>query len=303
MNMSNRNIKVDLPVLGIFRKLHIPKWKLYGLLILLFINSPYALARELDMKHEKINICDYNAQNIKDLEKKLNQAVLFSNETRLASFFQNTPSEPQHSKKINPKLNKLTGIPLGKIHSIFFRCSISDRNTNEWLLMVLENEEKIITKLNLYLFYVGENFSSRNEPITSDRFASSTELAKAINDKNESHKYSRKAFRDEMLNGGFLLHRSCNNEQGKTDIYFLPPLPPESILGLSGVYFGPNASIKIGVAFSSMNENLLHAKPIQHGLRACFISEDYGKQFVEYLNKNYPNSWFDKLLVNSDLKK
>ena len=295
--------KTDFRLFISLRRFHISKWKLYGLLILMIINPLNALARESDMKHEKINVCDYNAQNIKELEEKLNQIILFSNETNLASFFQNTPHKPQHIKRVKSRLNKITGIPLGKTHSIFFRCSVSNENINEWVLIVLENEEEIITKLDLYLFYADENFSARNELISSDRFRNSTELAKAVNDQRKLYKYSREEFRSEMLNGGFLLHRSCANEKGKSDIYFVPPLPPESVLGLSGVHLWPNATIKIGVAFSSINENFLYAESIQYGLRACFISEAYEKQFIKYLMKNYPNSWLTHFVVQENLKK
>ncbi len=247
------------------------------------------LTRGNAMANEKINICKYGAKTIKALELKLHNTVVLQNKTDLAAVFENTPYKLYRTKKVNPRLHKLTGIPLGKVHTVNFRCPVSEVNTNKWLLVSLEAETGEVTQLDVYLFYEDEDFSKRGEALAARRFSSSIELANVINQIGQIRPKTREAFRDEMLAGGFLFHRSCQGKGVVSDIYVTPPVPPTSISALRGTYFVPIMRPNVAVTFSSENGEFLYAK------RGVVSKGLYDEQTEDWLKTHYPNSWISQL--------
>lgn len=251
------------------------------------------------MEAQKIDLCGYGSHNIESVRAQIQRVIVEGNVHDLQSVFQNIAYRPQRTQKVSPKLSKITGIPPGKTQHIIFRCPVSHGNVNEWFLAVLEDEAGQVVLFDLYLFYRDEDFSKRNERLSPERFESKIALSRAVQQVARTRPVTRQKFREELLGAGFLLHFTCETE-GKggdvTDIYVVPPVPPESLNALMGAYFSPDLRPNVAITFSAQG-HFLEAKPGSGpeagNCRAYW--KLYGEQTNDWLKAHYPK-WYSETI-------
>lgn len=263
-----------------------------------FNKSQYGTNKgNLTLGTNKINLCDLGANDLSKIENIIRQKMIGITNYSIIDFFSNKANKITSRKKINSKLVKLTGVPIGYVSNTEFKCPQANGNLNKWYILILETEQKEITMVDLHLKYVDLEFAQRQEEINSNRFASSEKIAKAINNVEKYKSYTREQMKKTMTDGNFIFHRSCENDTLKpieSDIYFASPEPPNSINVLLGEYYNPNLRPNVALYFNNNTQKFTKAKPgLGSGVGECIFSRDlYGNQFHKWLKDNHPNSYY-----------
>ncbi len=259
-----------------------------------------------------IDLCRYDAESLNDLTALVQAKGLGRTLPELAALLSNDPAAvlaywDANNQPVNQVIQKITGITAGQIYRFVRSCRQEFGNQNIWSFHILENQAGRVEIIDPYLFYDrDQNFAMRREAINAQRYATPEGLIRAMTSMMETGSYSRERLREEMIAGGFWLNGSCEIMKMLRDNFAAPPPPPESLIGLHSYELIPWAIYpRAAVIFSQSSGEWMKVQSFHDiDYRECrFDRKAMRQNMIEFLGKNYPNSWLGKLIIENQWSK